>query len=566
MKLILRFFLVFILILFSFILFHNKANAAWPLNTPDIQSNPMWAGDNLVWQDNRLGNEDLFIRYNNLTISPLIALPNDQILLSADENYVYFSDSLSDIIYSFNLQSSILKTYSGTIPNSKGYHILYDNTYDFAEAVNDDIFVKNFEPPIISLNQELSLINNSTISGLSNAISVTIYATQDSTIFSQTALVISGAWTITDLISQNALDGKYLVTGIATSLLGITSQTVSLGSITIDHAPPTLTSEIETTADLEEVKIHWHTNEKSTAKILLTASDEIIEDEYSRLTYSHTLTTNNLTPGKVYQLCLRITDVIGNNNTVCQHFRTLNIEDFAVADITSATSGKKQVWQGTILAELGIINDKSILVMLDRPIILEWSTGSPPPNLKRGQLIKFLASLNHDKGALLIHGSKTLIIIDIPLTNFSTTEIYPPTLGLWFNVTGKITHLTKTYWVINNGHNDIKINWHHQPQGIWKKGQTVSVTAIYYSNKEWANVISGNSAVLISDLIVKQAKTKTALAKVNKPKSIIESPVKELTTTTSTSTDKINLLWYSSILIGTSIVISFIFFFKQHKN
>jgi hypothetical protein len=566
MKIILRSFLVFILLFVFLILFHNKANAAWPLNTPDIQSNPMWAGDNLVWQDDRLGNLDVFIRYNDLTIAPLIALPNGQRLLSADETSIYFVDVTLDVVYRYNLQSSILKTYSDAIPDAKSFHTLYDNTYESAEIKNDDIVIKHFATPNLSVTQELNLINNSTFAGLSNAQSVTIYASCGSIVYSQTTDVINGLWSTTALIPQNAPDGKYQMTGIATSLMGTTSQIASLGFITIDHAPPVLTSEIEITPGLEDVKIHWHTDEKSIAKIIITADKEEISDEYSRQTYSHTLTTNNLTPGKQYQLCIKLIDQIGNGQTICQQFVTQQLEDYVLADISNSNPSKKLVWQGTILAELGIINDKSILVMLDRPIILEWSTGSPPSNLKRGQTIRFLAALNHDKGALLIHGSKTLVIIDSPLVNIVVSSQYPPAIGQWFSITGKITHLTKNYWVINNGQNDIKINWHIQPLGIWKKGQIVSANAIYYSTKEWTNFISGNSAILISDIIAKQEKTKSSLANVSRAEDIVNTPIKILTTTTSTSADKINLLWYSSILIGASIVISFIFFFKQHKN
>lgn len=70
-----------------------RAHAAWPLNTPNAQTNPFWAGDNLVWNDDRLGTDDIFIRTPDGVIQPLIVEPGAQTLLGASAKAVFYADS-----------------------------------------------------------------------------------------------------------------------------------------------------------------------------------------------------------------------------------------------------------------------------------------------------------------------------------------------------------------------------------------------------------------------------------------------------------------------------------------
>ncbi len=88
------------------------AFAAWPLNTPESQTGAMWAGDNLVWNDGRLGSSDVFIRDKVGLISPILTGAGDQAVLVADENSLLISDSASgeQLLYLYALKSHVMTT------------------------------------------------------------------------------------------------------------------------------------------------------------------------------------------------------------------------------------------------------------------------------------------------------------------------------------------------------------------------------------------------------------------------------------------------------------------------
>ena len=551
------------------------AIAAWPLNTPEIQTSPMWAGDDLVWNDNRLGNWDIFILHPDQTINALLAFPNNQALLSATSEYIYFFDEISQQNYIFNLKTATLKPYTNIIPEPISYHTLYDNSYETVKVLDQNIQLSIISAPSISLSADNIMLNNSLLLGVANGEAVTVRAEGLSTSFTATAVVNKEQWKISNLIPSEAPDDEYQLFGYATILTNISSPEVNLGIIIIDHTPPVLISKIELTPALDEVKIHWRTDEKSTAEIILTFENDVITKQYTRQTYSHTSTISNLYSNTTYKVAINSSDIYGNKTTILSEFTTLDINHAPLITVLEAKIKKELVWQAVIITEPGIIDEDVALVKVDdKSIILEWTVGLPPPNLIRGQTIRFIASLNHDKGALLIHGSKSLTIIDKPVEDIPIKSMIMAEIGQWFYFEGEITHLTKSYWIIKNNDSEIKIYWHNPPDGNWTRGQIVNISAIYYMNKEGINKLAGYKTDLISDVKKPETKKKSIKPKTSKvvPASIqITKPQlsniasKKLVIGATSVTDKINLMWYSSVLIGLSFV-TFIIFFIRHRR
>lgn len=565
MKNILSIFLVSVGLLFGIVVIPTFVKAAWPQNTKESQINAMWAGNILVWQDNRLGNWDIFCQDSTQTVKPLIALSGDQLLISATDTEIYFFDHSSSKNYSFNLKSQTIKDYSGTPPSPKIY-LQFGELYKIVTVTNEDVIIQTLPAPSISVPSLISLKNISSFSGMANGASVSIKAVGSTSTFLCTTKVIDGNWNITNLIPQSAPDGIYQIYGYATLFKEINSAELLLGEIIIDHSPPAIVGSMEITPSYEGAKIHWHTNEKSIAKIEIASDMDEVSESYDKFTLSHTLTVKGLTPNKSYNMQITVIDNYGNLVTFNYHFQTHNLINVNVANIEDIKPNQDAIWEGIILAEPSIINDNKILIDIGHPIILEWSTGSPPNNLKRGSTLRFIAHPNHDKGALLIHGYKSIVIVDKAIINFNFEQLgKSPILGRWYSIEGKIAHKTKYYWVILTTIGEIKVNWAEAPLGAWESGQIVRVCAIYYKDKEGKLKIAGSNSELLANKIV--------TAKGNNKSVIVNAPENQVVTNVETpkslkyfvtTTDKVNLLWYSSVLIGTAFA-TFIIFFIRHN-
>lgn len=93
--------------LFWVIFTSSHALASWPMNTPERQWNPVWAGQNLLWIDDRLGSTDIFMRDEQGVVSPLLTGPGAQTVLAASDSTALISDDQSGtvMLYTLDLHS-----------------------------------------------------------------------------------------------------------------------------------------------------------------------------------------------------------------------------------------------------------------------------------------------------------------------------------------------------------------------------------------------------------------------------------------------------------------------------
>ncbi len=89
----------------------SVAYASWALNTPESQTGVLWAGENLVWNDNRLGSSDIFVRDVKGIVSPLLTGVGDQTVLAAGEKSLLVSDLASGTqnLYIYGLETHVIK-------------------------------------------------------------------------------------------------------------------------------------------------------------------------------------------------------------------------------------------------------------------------------------------------------------------------------------------------------------------------------------------------------------------------------------------------------------------------
>lgn len=697
MKLFLRYFLVIIFCSIFIITHQNHAQAAWPLNTPEIQKNPHWAGENLVWNDNRLGGWDIFLQTANGQTQPLITSSGDQILLGASEQYLFYQEQ-SELL-ALNVYSSIItKIFDGNIENVSVYqdqvvwqsgeqtywwqngllksHVLLaenihlskfglawygtnglylwnsngiitltsDSTLQITEieghiaylatssvhfypnnisiisnvnfinsnrvalfyrqngkshaffngasslidpinisgewlglrsvsGYNGDLVINQINNPTIRLTNIQHETNSLTAAGLSTGYSIEAVATaKDGVNYNLNFPISNGVWNFQ--IDKNIIwpDGEYQVSIYAISIFGQQSTTLCLGMLELDRTSPILNQAVEISADLDSVKIHWHTDEKSAASIYLSSADETIHKNYNRFTFSHTQTISGLMPNTEYTIRIIGFDEFGNQFVYNFAFKTLSLLSQGVG-VNNPKRGETGIWDGILLAEPGIIDPDIGLIMIDKPYQIEWTKGHPPPGLTRCSKIRIYGTVSSVRDTILLHGPGSVIQIEelecsgiLNVENLNNIGQY---INSWITISGTITHLTKSSWTISDGTNEIKTYWQNIPKGKWERGQAVRITGFLYLRSKNI-VLAGTNITLLNDVLTKSNSLKLAesTSLYSQIKSNSEADPNNSTTkvvqTVDLSDDKLSYKWYNLALIGLAGVVYFTFFFHRH--
>ncbi|GEM_PF-5183414 len=681
----------------------SSARASWSLNTPERQWNALWAGESLVWNDNRLGNVDIFIRTKDGLVKPLvagslveelIAASTDMVLYRANgevlslklqtkevelvtnspqfsaasvlgksvawregavlnwrtagvtktravlgitpvltdfgvawvenDRVVVWTTGADVVIPCSNCQEigevkNHLALFSaGTIsfwPNdlqplqtdhtgfsSNGRALLYwknnlpvlwseGSNYrverllspstrlgllGFVSEQYDDINLSVDPVPTFVVLQRSREPNSSSFSGTATGAKVALKAISGKNTITQEVAVEDGLWSIPSLIPASAAEGEYAVSGHAISLLGLQGQEIGLGSVVVDHTAPKVTSTTATT-DLDSVRLNWITNEKTSGTITLTTSDdEPITRSLTRLTLSHTTTISDLDPGTSYQCRIVAFDQVLNQVSTTITFMTLPLSSAPLSAYTTLVPKAEGVWEGRLLAEPGVIAAKSAIVLFDRPMFVTWTVGRPPPNLTRGSPVRLKGTMNTKGTALLLHNSKTAVVVEqgseeVPVTVHSGAEL-APMLYHWVSLSGPLTSVTKTGWKIDLGDQIITLYWASTPPSGFAKGDVAQVLGFYYLDDDDAKVAAFSAEVIskapTSESASSESTVQLASARFTTLPIVTTSiitPEIEMTESRLISRDKIRENWYTLVLFIIGAVINRLFFFTKNS-
>lgn len=537
------------------IFFSRSTLAFWTLNTADIQSNPLWAGDKLVWNDNRLGYEAIFVRLGDGAVQPLLAAPSA--LVAASDKYVQFiSDGKT--YYLCLTSNTIFTSVPDFVKNDLSYRLLSNGGAEIVSTQINDIVITMVDPPAFTIYSEFSA-NQSHFFGSSNAASVTLSAKSDSNLYNQTALVLDQGWDIAQLIPINAPDGEYIISGIATSSIDVSGSPQVVGKIIIDHTPPAI-DQLNVEIQVDQIKLHWHTDEKTTTQIVLTPmqSDlKAITKNYKSLTKSHTNTISSLVPSVRYSGVIIATDVVGITSEY--HFKIVmpSLHSIKPNDYAELAPREKGIWRGYLLAEPGVIAEDKALIMLDKPYILDWTVGRPPPGMVRGSNVVIYGTVNSKGNSILMHGAYSIEVLNGSANVDSA----------WIGVSGVLTSVAKSGWKIKLVDGTIvEAEWLNYPSNLPKIKDKIAIFGLRYQKSSGDWVIAATDWQMIEPAVVK---TTTVYASVVNSTSVI-APTEFITATTyqqtdTQSSDKSDQTWYYLGLIVTEVVIYKIFFLSKTK-
>ncbi len=715
------YFLGMIIAVFLLLFSIPKASAAWSLNTPERQWNPLWAGDALVWNDNRLGTADIFIRKSDGLIAPLVSSSEDEMLLGGSDQLIVYTAQIGgkNRLIGLNPKTKVMTTIaddtipmfvsvmnqsvawydgntaywwkSGTIKSralpatnltltnlgvviiNNANTILWDGIKDtvlpcaaclvatdytnqiallagdgtislwpsntvvatadatqlvsFSNTVvywqSGDVYIYRGGQPqklatilpitakigsggqawssgediVFALNQ-VPKINFSVDPALANQLSFSGTAIGEHVVlqandthghtYTTSAGVINGQWTAL-LLPGETPDGHYAITGYAEDVWGKQSLILSGGSVTLDRTPPKIEGTPEITPGLDQVKIHFVTDEKSSAEIEFVQANQsndsdISSRKLSRLTFSHTTTITGLDPGTLFDCRITSLDAAGNSLVFSRQFRTIALSDpsIVLTSLNQIVPNQSGVWQGQLLVEPGVISARVAVMLLDRPRLISWAIGRPPPGLARGSMVRIKATSNRNGTALLAHGTSAIIKVDEgirPATaNFDARPDAVP-LFQWISFSGVLTSVTKTGWKVDWDALSVPVHWEQNSGTPMNHGQQVRLTGFLYLTSDdqielaatgvelldSANEVSAATASDISSATTVPHKVVLVAAPVTYVNTLRRENNINIVETSAIHTDKTSDLWYTLALIMSGVVIIGRFFFFHPK-
>ncbi len=599
-------------------LWPRHSYASWLLNTPEQQTNPLWSGTDLVWNDDRLGNTDIFIRHQNGQVEPLLTAPGDQTLLAADENAILYKQTSQNIqqLYRLDVKSQVVSLIGSdvTITSAamKVNEIAWSNGHAiFWKHPNGQIETRNStsRPLLTSLglvwleqnvvylwsssgvtdipclgctevaeqDQHLAMLGDSGItfwpdSGTKIDADADSMASDGHRLLYQNGdvSVIYQDNTETELETAypiNAVLGQAGVAYEANNDVNVFD--LSMPTTTPD--PPKIVGTPSIISSLDGITIKFKTNEKTLSLATITSdeSDKPITRRSSRLTISHTISAQGLYPDTEYDFSIVLQDAQHTVFTLHLSIVTLSLAD------SSVTSGKNGIQEGTVLAEPGVIDDTTMIVQLDRPWLVHWTVGRPPP-LHRGSLVRLQGTVNKAGDTILMHGSKSIVEMDIgsspDILDVDNQTDFEQYAYKWVNVQGTLTHVTKTGWQLQNDWGTVKVSWNNEPTGF-VKGQIVKITGFLYFDKGKL-IIAATDALLLSDPAVTPKKSHTAakVSKADASRKLVADAANKLNLETALSTlteqtyDKTSIIWYNIGLIIIGVFINSRFFFVSRQK